>query len=122
MRKYVYRIYSSNGTINCEKYPVIYENEKYIYYKIASKSLLDYKTKHGYGRCLDRVEEYPHSGFKNVNIIVLNKPTKEQLEALRDRMVKEDKQSRIDKLAMEINRARDIISSCEKQIKRIEEE
>lgn len=39
--KVVYRVYeSSDGILNCEKYPIIYANDKYLYYKSVRKEQL----------------------------------------------------------------------------------
>lgn len=39
--KYVYHVYeSSDNVIHCEKHPVIYSNEMYLYYKAARKDQL----------------------------------------------------------------------------------
>lgn len=40
-KKYIYRLYEDrDGVPHVEKYPVIYINEKYVYFKVASKSEL----------------------------------------------------------------------------------
>ena len=40
-KKYIYRLYKArDGVPHVEKYPVIYINEKYVYFKVASKSEL----------------------------------------------------------------------------------
>ena len=38
--KYVYTIYKDNDTINVEKFPIVYSNSEYVYYKFASKNEL----------------------------------------------------------------------------------
>lgn len=40
-KKYIYRLYEAkDGVPHVEKYPVIYINERYVYFKVASKSEL----------------------------------------------------------------------------------
>jgi len=38
--KYIYKIYSSDSIVHCEKYPIVYINSENIYYKVARQSQL----------------------------------------------------------------------------------
>ena len=40
-RKYIYRIYESNGKIHCEKHPIIYLNYDWVYFKVGRNSRLN---------------------------------------------------------------------------------
>lgn len=43
--KYIYKIYESkDGVLHCEKFPIIYVNKKYVYFKSDDSGMLDFTT------------------------------------------------------------------------------
>lgn len=119
MKKYVYRIYYANETLNCEKYPVIYENEQYIYYKTASKSTLNYVSKTGNWRCSNSIKELHCKDIKCIDRIVLKMPTKDEIQQLMVEINKNNKERRIADLLSKINNAKEDIKKLEKEFESI---
>ena len=39
--KYIYHVYTSNGVFHCERFPIIYINSDYVYFKRSGIKLLD---------------------------------------------------------------------------------
>ena len=41
--KYIYQIYTSGGVFHCERFPVVYYNSDYVYFKRGGLKLLEYQ-------------------------------------------------------------------------------
>ena len=41
--KYIYNIYISSGLFHCERFPIVYLNSDYVYFKRNGRQLLDYQ-------------------------------------------------------------------------------
>ncbi|MGL6174855.1 MAG: hypothetical protein ACRC1P_09660 [Cellulosilyticaceae bacterium] len=121
MRKYVYRIYIANNTVNCEKHPVIYENENYIYYKTARKQLLSFVMKSGNYKCLNSISECDLRRLRYFDSVVLQEPTEEEIELCRTRAKCESKEREINNLKNKMDNTERTLNNWKVQLKRLEE-
>lgn len=86
--KYIYYIYeSSDRKIHLEKYPIIYMNKEYVYYKQTNSDLLNYQSfrfiKNEYD--LPNVSKY-YKGYYKFFIGIKEKDLKELVEKLKIQM------------------------------------
>lgn len=124
--KYIYHLQVDKYNIfHCEKYPVVYENSKYVYYKTGRKSSLDYiekeYIKNNFNEILEK--KYLRSGY------LFERPTKEELKIQSKQAEIAAKKKKIEKKRSELNYmqkkridAQKYIEDLEKDILKLEEE
>lgn len=100
MEKYVYKVYYSNETINCEKCPIIYQNNEYIYFKQHSSKKLGCEEVHRCKRSIRSLGQCFNLHF--INHIILEEPTQKELESLKEKINADKKERDIKMLISKI--------------------
>ena len=101
--KYLYRIYEANKNINMEKYPIIYSNKSYMYYKTGKGDALSYIK-------LDDVSsKYEDKSLKELNyyrrsIWVLN-VSEFDMEDVRNKYFNKTKEDLVEKAKEKLDKA-----------------
>ena len=114
MRKYIYKVYYANETINCEKCPVIYENSEYIYFKRHSSNRLGCEDIRRCKQTVYDIEQRFNSIF--INHIVFEQPTKEDLESLKEKINEAQKQRDINILNCKIKMINEQLKSYQNEL------
>lgn len=116
-RKFIYRLYDDRvGLPHIEKYPVIYINEEYVYFKVAGKQELGCKeiryTKKGLSDYINKnYYGYTRESFfweEDTNLECLYSDVSEQRKMLQKKLLKAEiltKKQSVQRLEKEYNRA-----------------
>ena len=115
--EYIYRIYYANDTLNCERYPVIYENKEYIYYKTARKSELSYARRN---RCYKSLDEYKQGYVRYLDIMVFEAPKEDSLDEIKVRLEVAERHRRVERLKSQIERHKAEIEKIEKELEGVQ--
>ena len=124
--KYIYHLQVDKyNIVHCEKYPVVYENSIYVYYKTGRKSSLNYVEKEYINNNFNEILEkkYLRSGY------LFERPTKEELKIQSKRLEVMAKKKEIEKKRSDLNymqkkriETQKYIEDLEKDILKLEEE
>lgn len=113
--KYVYRIYKENNRYNIEKYPIVYINSEFVYFKTGRKNSLDFMSFYGlwnnvkesFDKAIDYINKkvtlYDYSPT-SVYFIETNKLKEFDLSLIKQRLKEESKESKIKKQELEVEK------------------
>lgn len=118
--KYIYRLYVAGKVLHVEKYPIIYSNKSYTYYKMPTRDTLDSKAT---WTLVDSFEQTLSYNFiyalTNTEKFLSFAPSEDQLEELRANLGlvhKKSNMSRKEELEREISRAESIIIKAKNEL------
>lgn len=127
--KYVYRIYKEHDNFHIEKYPIVYINSEFVYYKNGRKNQIGIlninsrwcykKFKQSFDEALEYINSlYTDYSLVSVYFIEIDKLKEIDLSLIKQRLKTESKESRIKKQETEVKR---IKQRYEYELRKLEE-
>lgn len=118
MKEYIYHIKENNDVLNIEKFPIIYENSNYIYFKISRKNVLGYIEKHSYCcRYYESIKDINEKDFLSyINFYIKEEVPEDYINNLKRKITKQNLEKRIKQKEINIKNYEDLLEKEKKEL------